>query len=51
MRQGTLDPVVRYENSGDFERIGRELSPLGGRGHIHRTVEIAADLIARELNR
>ena len=46
-------PSILYQvrNGGDFERIGRELSPLGGGWPVRRTVEIAADLIARELNR
>jgi hypothetical protein len=46
-------PSILYQvrNGGDFERIGRELSPLGGSWPVRRTVEIAADLIARELNR
>ncbi|MCC7368621.1 MAG: MFS transporter [Chloroflexi bacterium] len=46
-------PAILYQmrNGGDPEMIGRELSPLGGSWPVRRTVEIAADLIARELNR
>jgi DHA1 family multidrug resistance protein-like MFS transporter len=33
------------------EEIGRRLSPLGGAWPVKRTIEIASDLIARELNR
>jgi DHA1 family multidrug resistance protein-like MFS transporter len=35
----------------DPETIGRRLSPLGGSWPVKRTVELASDLIARELNR
>jgi MFS family permease len=46
-------PAILYKvrNGVDPEQIGRELSPLGGGWPVRRTVEIAADLIARELNR
>ncbi|MCC6175926.1 MAG: MFS transporter [Chloroflexi bacterium] len=40
-----------YRKGEDPEAIGRRLSPLGGRWPVERTVEIAADLIARHLNR
>jgi MFS family permease len=46
-------PAILYQmrSGGDPEQIGRQLSPLGGSWPVRRTVEIAADLIARELNR
>lgn len=46
-------PTILYQirQGGDPEQIGRRLSPLGGGWPVRRTVEIASDLIARELNR
>jgi MFS transporter, DHA1 family, multidrug resistance protein len=46
-------PALLYKvrNGADPETLGRELSPLGGGWPIRRTVEIASELIARELNR
>ncbi len=46
-------PTILYQmrHGGDPEEIGRRLSPLGGGWPVRRTVEIAADLIARELNK
>jgi MFS family permease len=46
-------PTILYQvrNGGDPEEIGRRISPLGGSWSVHRTVEIAAELIARELNK
>jgi DHA1 family multidrug resistance protein-like MFS transporter len=48
-----LVPTILYQirQGGDPEMIGRRLSPLGGGWPVRRTVEIASDLIARELNR
>jgi DHA1 family multidrug resistance protein-like MFS transporter len=43
--------LSQIRNGGDPEEIGRRLSPLGGGWPVRRTVEIASDLIARELNR
>jgi MFS transporter, DHA1 family, multidrug resistance protein len=43
--------LSQIRNGGDPEEIGRRLSPLGGDWPVRRTVEIASDLIARELNR
>jgi hypothetical protein len=43
--------LSQIRNGGDPEEIGRRLSPLGGAWPVRRTVEIASDLIARELNR
>ncbi|MGE3909122.1 MAG: MFS transporter [Chloroflexota bacterium] len=46
-------PTVLYQirSGADPAAIGRQFSPLGGDWPVRRTVEIAADLIARELNR
>lgn len=46
-------PTILYQvrNGADPEEIGRWLTPLGGAWPVRRTVEIASDLIARELNR
>jgi DHA1 family multidrug resistance protein-like MFS transporter len=46
-------PTILYQirQGHDPEVIGRRLSPLGGGWPVRRTVEIASDLIARELNR
>jgi DHA1 family multidrug resistance protein-like MFS transporter len=46
-------PTILYQlrQGHDPETIGRRLSPLGGSWPVKRTVELASDLIARELNR
>ena len=46
-------PTILYQirQGGDPEVIGRRLSPLGGGWPVRRSVEIAAGLIAGELNR
>jgi len=46
-------PTILHQlrNGARPEEIGRRLSPLGGAWRVRRTVEIASDLIARELNR
>lgn len=46
-------PTILYHlrNGADPEEIGRRLSPLGGAWPVRRTIDIASDLIARELNR
>jgi len=46
-------PTILHQIRGgaEPEEIGRRLSPLGGGWPVRRTVEIASDLIARELNR
>jgi hypothetical protein len=46
-------PTILFQirQGGDPEMIGRRLSPLGGGWPVRRTVEIASDLIAQELNR
>jgi MFS family permease len=46
-------PTILYQlrQGHDPEVIGRRLSPLGGSWPVTRTVELASDLIARELNR
>jgi hypothetical protein len=46
-------PTILYQvrTGAEPEEIGRRLSPLGGEWPVRRTVEIASDLIARELNR
>lgn len=46
-------PAIVYQvrNGADLEALGRELSPLGGSWPIRRTIEIASEMIARELNR
>jgi DHA1 family multidrug resistance protein-like MFS transporter len=46
-------PTILHQlrNGADPEQIGRRLSPLGGGWPVRRTIEIASDLIARELNR
>jgi len=46
-------PTILYQvrNGQDPDEIGRRLSPLGAGWPVRRTVEIAADLIAREMNR
>lgn len=46
-------PTILYQIRGgvDPEEIGRRISPLGGAWPVRRTVEIASELIARELNR
>lgn len=41
----------QYRRGEDPEQIGRRMSPLGGGWPVQRTVEIAAGLIARQLNR
>ena len=42
---------TRFGAAPTPEEIGRRMSPLGGEWPVRRTVEIASDLIARELNR
>jgi MFS family permease len=46
-------PTILFQlrHGASPEEIGRRLSPLGGEWSVRRTVEIASDLIARELNR
>lgn len=46
-------PTILYQlrSGADPAEIGRRLSPLGGEWPVRRTIEIASDLIARELNR
>jgi hypothetical protein len=46
-------PTILYQlrTGADPEEIGRRMSPFGGGWRVRRTVEIASDLIARELNR
>jgi len=46
-------PTILYQlrQGHDPETIGRRLSPLGGAWPVRRTVEIAAELIAEQLNR
>jgi MFS family permease len=46
-----LTILHQVRRGDDPETIGRRLSPLGGGWPVRRTVEIASDLIARELNR
>ncbi|MFN8632598.1 MAG: MFS transporter [Chloroflexota bacterium] len=46
-------PTILFQvrSGADPEEIGRRISPLSGSWPVRRTVEIASDLIARELNR
>ena len=46
-------PTILHQlrNGADPEEIGRRLNPLGGSWPVRRTIEIASELIARELNR
>jgi DHA1 family multidrug resistance protein-like MFS transporter len=41
----------QFRNGAEPGEIGRRISPLGGEWPVRRTIEIASDLIARELNR
>ena len=43
--------LSQLRNGADPEEIGRRISPLSGSWPVQRTIEIASDLIARELNR
>jgi MFS family permease len=43
--------LTQLRNGADPEEIGRRISPLRGSWPVQRTIEIASDLIARELNR
>jgi DHA1 family multidrug resistance protein-like MFS transporter len=43
--------LSQLRNGADPEEIGRRMSPLSGSWPVQRTIEIASDLIARELNR
>jgi MFS transporter, DHA1 family, multidrug resistance protein len=46
-------PTILFQlrQGDDPDSIGRGLSPLGGTWPVRRTIEIAAELIARELNK
>ena len=52
-RYGDRLPTILhlYRAGEDAESIGRRLSPLGGAWAVERTVEIASELIAKQLNR
>jgi MFS family permease len=52
-RYGDRLPTILhlYRSGEDPETIGRRFSPLGGAWAVERTVDIASELIAKQLNR